>query len=76
MALWWLFGGYVFPVVVKPEIFTFSKFKFDLEGQLPPKTTGFLTKVFCTFGPKLMILAWKGDKVWFRQAQRRVNFDC
>ena len=32
MALWWLCGGYVFPVVVKPQILSFEV-KFDLEGQ-------------------------------------------
>ena len=34
--------------------------KFDLErqGRLLHKTKGNLTKVFCTFGPNLMILAW------------------
>ena len=39
MALWWLYGGYLFPVVVRPENSTFQ-IKFDLEGQgqLPPKT--------------------------------------
>ena len=33
--------------------------KFDLEGQgqLPRKTIGTLTKVFCIFGPNLAILA-------------------
>ena len=33
--------------------------KFDLEcqGQLPPKTIGILTKVFCFSGPNLVILA-------------------
>ena len=58
MALWWLCGGYVFPVVVKPEILTF-KVKFDLEGQCQSlsKTIGILTKVFCTSGPNLVILA-------------------
>ena len=32
--------------------------KFDLEGQgqLPSNTIGILTKVFCTFGPNLVIL--------------------
>ena len=36
--------------------------KFDLEGQgqLPPKTIGTLTKVFCIFGPNLAIPAWTG----------------
>ena len=38
VAVWWLYGGYVFPVVMKPENLTFQV-KFDLEGQgqLPPK---------------------------------------
>ena len=33
--------------------------EFDLEGQsqLPLKTTGILTKVFCFSGPNLVILA-------------------
>ena len=33
--------------------------QFDLEGpgQLPPKTIGILTNVFCTSGPNLVILA-------------------
>ena len=37
--------------------------KFDLEGhgQSPPKTIGILTKVFYTYGPNLVILAWTGD---------------
>ena len=62
MALWRLYGGYVFLVLVKPENFTFSV-KFDLEGQgqLPPKTIGFLTKVFCTSVPNLVILAGMGN---------------
>ena len=47
--------------------------KFDLEGQgwLAPKTIGTLTKVFCIFGPNLVILAWTGDELsrgqtWWR----------
>ena len=47
--------------------------KFDLEGQgwLPPKTIWILTKVFCIFGPNLVILAWTGDELsrgqtWWR----------
>ena len=44
--------------------------KFDLEGQgqLPPKTIGTLTKVFCIFGPSLAILAWTGPKLSRGQA--------
>ena len=76
MAPLWLYGGYVFPVVVKLENLTFEV-KFDLEGQaqLPPKTIGILTNVFCTSGPNLVILAWMGDELWCGQAQNGVNFD-
>ena len=39
--------------------------KFDLEGQgqSPPKTIGILIKVFYTYGPNLVILAWTGDEL-------------
>ena len=47
--------------------------KFDLEGQgqTPKKTIGILTKVFYTYGPNLVILAWTGvelsrGKTWWR----------
>ena len=47
--------------------------KFDLEGQgqSPKKTIGILTKVFYTYGPNLVILAWTGDELsrgqtWWR----------
>ena len=45
--------------------------KFDLEGQgqSPHKTPGILTKVFCIFGPNLVILAWMGHKLLYQQAQ-------
>ena len=74
MAVWWLCGGYVFPVVVKPEILTFE-LKFDPEGQgqSPPKTIGVLTKVFCTSGLNLVTLAWIGDELWCGQDQNWVN---
>ena len=46
---------------------------FDLEGQgqSPPKAIGILTKVFYTYGPNLVILAWTGDELshgqtWWR----------
>ena len=49
------------------------KVKFDLEGQgqSPPKTIGILTKVFYTYAPNLVILAWTGDELsrgqtWWR----------
>ena len=39
--------------------------KFDLEGQgqSPPKTIRILTKVFYSYGPNLVILAWRGDEL-------------
>ena len=39
--------------------------QFDLEGQgqSPFKTIGILTKVFYTYGPNLVILAWTGDEL-------------
>ena len=44
--------------------------EFDLEGQgqSPPKTIGILTKVFYTYGPNLVILAWTDDELLRGQA--------
>ena len=44
--------------------------KFDLEGQGQslPKTSRVLTKVFYTYGPNLVTLAWTGDELSRRQA--------
>ena len=42
---------------------------------ITPKTTGILTKVFSTSGPNLVALAWTGDELSRRQAQKGVNFD-
>ena len=44
--------------------------KFDLEGQgwSVHKTIGTLTKVFCIFGPNLVILAWTGPELSRGQA--------
>ena len=74
--LWWLYGGYVFPVVVKRKILAFEV-KFDLEGQgqLPPQTLRILTKVFCTSGSNLVILAWMGGELWCGQAHNGVNLE-
>ena len=49
--------------------------KFDLEGQgqSPPKTIGILTKVFYTYGPNLVILAWTGDELLRRQTWWRTD---
>ena len=38
------------------------------QGQSPPKTIGILTKVFYTYGPNLVILAWTGDELSRGQA--------
>ena len=50
--------------------FFYFEVKFDLEvqGQLPPKTIGILTKVFCSSSPNLVILARTGDKLSRGQA--------
>ena len=74
MVVWWLCGGYVLPVEVKPEISTF-KVKFDLEGQgqSPPKTIGIFTQMFCTSGPNLAILDSMGEELWCGQPQTGMN---
>ena len=76
MALWWLYGGYVFPVVLRPTNTTF-KVKFDLKGQsqFPPKTIGILTMLFCTSCLNLVILASMGNELWCGLAQNGVNSD-
>ena len=45
--------------------------QFDLEGQcqLSHKTKGILTKLLCTSGPNLVILAWTGDELSRGQAR-------
>ena len=35
----------------------------------------FITKLFCTSGPNLVVLAWTGDELLRGQAQNGVNFD-
>ena len=52
-----------------------NKFNLTCHAQSPPKTTGILTKIFCTSGPNLVALAWTGDELSRGQAQNRVNFD-
>ena len=72
MALWWL----CISSRMKPENLTFQVI-IDIEGQgqLPLKTIGFLTKVFCTSSQNLVILAWMGGELWWGQPQNGVNFD-
>ena len=50
--------------------------KFDLEGQgqSSPKTMGILTKVFYTYGPNLVILAWTGDELSREQTWWRTDW--
>ena len=45
--------------------------QFDLEGhgQMSHNIIGILTKLFCTSGPNLVILAWMGDELSCRQAR-------
>ena len=45
------------------------------QDQSIPKLTRILTQIFCTFGPKLVVLAWTGDELSCRQAQNGVTFD-
>ena len=44
------------------------KFYLADHGRSVHKTIGTLTKVFCIFGPNLVILAWKGVKLSRREA--------
>ena len=45
--------------------------KFDLEGQSQsaPKRKGTSTKLFCTFCPNFVVLAWTRDDLWRGQAR-------
>ena len=53
----------------------FVKFvKFDPSRRSTPKIIVILNKVFCTFGPNLVILAWTGDELSLGQVQNGVNF--
>ena len=65
VVIWWL----CISTCGETRKLTF-KAKFDIEGQdqLAPKIIGISTKVFGTFGPHLMILAWTGDELWCTQA--------
>ena len=45
------------------------------QAQSVPKTTGILTKVFCTSGPNLVVLAWRVTSSKYGQAQNMVTFD-
>ena len=57
------------------------KFDHEGQGQSPPKPIGILTKVFYTYGPNMVILAWTGDEFsqgtssWFPHTQTDAGND-
>ena len=60
----WIGGEWWHGQAQNMVIFHFEvKFDLEVQGQLPPKTIGILTKVFCSSGPNLVILAWTCDKL-------------
>ena len=61
MSLWWLCGGYVFPVGLNLKIWLF---KSDLT-----------LKVKVNYLSNLVILAWMGGDLWCGQTQNGVNLD-
>ena len=52
-----------------------NKLNLTCQALSTPKTIGILTKVFCTSGPNLVLLAWTDDELSRGQAQNGVNFD-
>ena len=52
-----------------------TKLNLTYRARSTPKIIGILTKVVCTFGPNLVILAWTGDELSPGRAQNGVNFD-
>ena len=52
-----------------------NKLNLTCQAQSTPKTIGILTKVFCTSGLNLEVLAWTGDELRHGQAQNGVNCD-
>ena len=52
-----------------------NKLNLTFQAQSNPKTIGIVTKVFCTSGRNLVVLAWTGDELSHGQAQNGVNFD-
>ena len=65
----WIGGEWWYGQAQNMVIFHFEvKFDLEVQGQLPPKTIRILTKVFCSSGPNLVILAWTCDKLSRGQA--------
>ena len=61
--------GRLFTLVDKPNIIKFLFLSWISPSRsITPQTTGILTKVFCIFCPKLVVLAWMGDQSSCRQA--------
>ena len=52
-----------------------NKSNLTSQARSTPKTKEILTKVFCTSGPNLVVLARTGDELSHGQAQNGVNFD-
>ena len=52
------------------------KFDLEVQNQLTAKTIGILTKVFCSSGANLVILAWTGDKLSHGQASDYHTHRC
>ena len=52
-----------------------NKLNLTCQAQSTLKTIGILTRVFCTSGPNLVVLAWMDDELSHGQAQNGVNFD-
>ena len=46
-----------------------------MSSSIYPQTKGNLTKVFCTSGSNLVVLAWTDDELSHGQAQNGVNCD-
>ena len=51
------------------------KLNLTYQARSNPKIWGILTKVFCTPGSNLVVLAWTGDELSCGQALKGVNFD-
>ena len=52
-----------------------NRLNLTCEAQSILKTIGILTKLFCTSGPNLVVLAWMGNELWCGQAQNGLNAD-
>ena len=60
--------------VANKEVFE-NRLNLTCQAQSTPQKIRILTKVFCTSGLNLVVLAWTGDELSHGQAQNGVNFD-